>query len=372
MNIINLKSKDTFLILTLLSLAFIMTFGNFFPVDGKNISNGYSFNGSIEDRQLINNDPILYEKQSRLVRFGEEFILSSHWSDQVPYMRMANHEKTIPPFQFRVLYPFIISIAIDLEKSVLGWNEKFNELDKYRLAQLNFWFFNYIFLLLSLLVFYKILKKFIDDKTIIFAILILFTSQYSVLKTASFSMVDIFSYFMFLSTFYFLINRKFILTGLLLILSILAKESFIIWIPALMAMAFESKDKKYFYLSLLPIIPFTFIRLYYGFDALNIQYDWDVSHGEIKLNYLILHLGSIGGMVSQFVGMIFAFGILWLYIGKVNVLKEYHLKYFFLTFLTLLLVAELMLSSRIARVLAPIFPVFALIPVLYLSKSNEK
>ncbi len=367
MSIINLKSKDVFLALTLLSLAFIMTFGNFFPVDAKNISDSYKYYE--KESHWINTDPLLKEMKTRPMKIGEEFTMSSHWGDQVAYMRMANNEITIPPYQFRVLYPFIISVAMDIERSV---SDKFNKFNKYRLAQLNFWAFNYLFLILSIFVFYKILKKFTDDTTIIFAILILFTSQYAVLKTASFSMLDIFSYFMFLSTLYFLINKKFVLTGIFLMLSILAKESFIIWAPALMAMSFESKDKKYFYLSLLPFIPFALVRLYYGFDALNVQYDWDVAHGEIKLHYLIGHIGSIGGLINQFLGMFFAFGILWLYIGKVNVLKKYNLKYFFLTFLLLLLVAELMLSSRIARVLAPIFPLFALIPVLYLSKYDEK
>lgn len=336
-----------------------MTFGNFFP---QSISNNYNF-----AEGEIKTDRILAEKQSRPNKLGEEFVLSNHWGDQLEYMRMANHEKAISPFQFRVLYPFIISLAIDAERASLGTSNFFQKLDKYRLAQLNFWAFNFIVLLLSIFLFHNILRFFTDDQAVIFATIVLFVTQRSVLNTACYAMVDIFAYFMFLAVFDCLIRRRFVPAGVLLVLSVLSKESFIIWTPALIGMACESRDIRYVCLAFLPVIPFVLVRLYFGTDPMNVSWDWSISHGGIKSDYLITHLGSLSGIILQVLGMISAFSVLWLYIGKVGVLKEYRLKYLFVVLFSSLLLAQLVLSAHIARVLAPIFPLFALIPVIYLA-----
>lgn len=194
-----LNNINLYLILALLSVSFVMTFGNFFPTQPI-IRNSYQFIGD-DQTNWINEDPILKSKKYGSSAIGEEFVLSSHWGDQVAYMRMANHEKTIPPYQFRVLYPFIVSVVIDIEKTIFSKQIIFSKLDKYRLAQINYWGLNYFFLLLSMYVYYKILQFFTDNKLIIFTTIVLFTTQYSILNTASFSMPDIFSYFIFLCTF---------------------------------------------------------------------------------------------------------------------------------------------------------------------------
>jgi hypothetical protein len=352
-----------------------MTFGNFFPVDARNIWNIYHF---VDDpKDWVNTDPILEEKKHRPMLIGEEFVLSTHWLDQIAYMRMANGEETLPPYKFRVLYPFLIGKVMSLEKWLVSFfagnrlQAGFQKLDKYRLAQLNFWFFNYACLIAALIFLYKILRHFTSDPLLIYAGLTLFATQYAILKTASYAMVDVFSYLMFNLGLYALIKQKWALLGIMMALSVLSKDSMVIWTAALIAMHFEAKDKRLLIVAAIPLLTFMATRAVMGHDLLNVQYDWKVSQADLRLDFLQKHFGSLRGFINQIFGMLFAYGVLWLYLPKIKLLKRHNLAAFFAVFLILLLIAQLFLSTRIARVLALIYPLFLLLPTILFSDEQR-
>jgi hypothetical protein len=368
------KKKVYFIVLALFNLILVVSFANFFPFGNpthKVITE--SFRGQIGTWEK---DVILHDIINRPYKLGEEFIFAPHWGDQVQYMRMSQGKTAKPPFMFRPIFPKIVKISIKLEGFILKhlsskhYKEFNNPENAYRISQLNFWMLNFVCLIVSAFFLYKIIDYFTNDLVLQLVGLMLFISQFSIIQTVSFAMIDVFSFLVFNVTFYALLKRRIMVLALMLIISVLTKESMVIWTPALFMMFLETRDKRLLFLSVLPILVFILCRNYMGYPFLHVGYHWNVSQGEVNLRCVQKHLGSAWGIICQILGMFQAFGILWIYLPKFRVLVRYKLTMFFLTFFILIHIAEIVLSTHIARVIAPIYPVFLLIPIIMYSKEN--
>lgn len=333
-----------------------MTFGMFFPNDARVISNSFHTapSGAIAE-------DVLQDKVGKIIHLGQEFTLSSTWYDQINYMRMANGEEADAPFKYRLLYPNIVRLMIGMEDFLFNKISFYQSLDRYRKAQLNFWVLNFISLLLGAFFLKKLLNCFTKDHELIMLLLVLFLTQYGVLFTATFAMIDVFSYMLFCVFLYLLVNRQWLTCSFLLVVMSLSKEAFVICTPALLAMYLETKQKALIGLSVIPVTVFVMIRLTMGESAVSVENNWNVMEGKFELKYLSMHLGSISGFTKQLVGIVLAYGITVIYLPRIFVLKRFGMLYFSITFSSLLLLAQLILSIQISRVLALALPLWLMV-----------
>lgn len=95
---------------------------------------------------------------------------------------------------------------------------------------------------------------------------------------------------------------------------------------------------------------------------MNVQYDWDVAGGGGSLVYARAHLLTAPGALAA--AVVATFGVLWVYAPHVAVLRDFKVFAPVLVFFSLLLVAQITLSSRIVRVLAMAYPMFLLVPMM--------
>lgn len=369
-------SYQTFLLLSILNVIIVITFGNFLPVDNghRAINNEYFYFSKSNWSHI---DPILGAKKNAGIRLGEEFLLSSTIGDQIQYMKMANGEESMEPYKFRLLYPFIVGRMIKLENAVGLYDfgifkvQEFRNMDKFRIAQLNFWLLNFVSLIIASFFLYKVASLFTNDRLLKYSAVILLITQFSVLNVASFPMLDVFLYMLFIISLYLLLKKKYLLLAIFLILSVLTKEIMVIWSIALFSMFIETREKKLLPAAVFPIITFVLVRITMGSQLLNVGYNWNPVQGKMSLDYASAHVGSIGGIALQLIAMLFAFGILWIYLPKYKILSKAGLKYFFVTFLVSITLAQIILSSRSIRILAPVYPLFLLIPVLMFSQKKN-
>jgi hypothetical protein len=109
-----------------------------------------------------------------------------------------------------------------------------------------------------------------------------------------------------------------------------------------------------------------------GHDPLDVQLNWKLSRGEIHFFHLKFHLLTLYGLTHEFLGLVFAFGPLWLFLPKLPLLRKHKLLYFSLSFFLLILLAQLLLTSSIPRILAPALPLFLLLPIIYFESGQQE
>jgi hypothetical protein len=315
-------------------------------------------------------DPILAEKITRPIKHGEEFVIHNDNGDQIQYLRMAIGKPAIAPFKFRVIYPYFIAGVISVEKAVLG--DKLASIDDYRLAYLNFWFFNLILFIFAAHFLFKLITQLTDNPYLIFGSLIFFVSQFAIIHIVPTALLDVAGLFVFNAVLYWILTRNWIGLFIMLALAVLVKDFFVIFTPALCLLAFRTKEYRFLLLSLLPIAVFLLSRHFWGGNALSVHYDWDLSKGEFHWGLLKEHVGSLKLIVlHQLPSMLMCFGTLWVYIRHIGVLKHIRMFEFYAALLVLMLAAQLTLSAEVIRILSPVLPIFIIISILHIKKGLE-
>lgn len=365
------RNTSVFCFLAFLQLSLTMAFGLYAPVDNTSatISDGYVF---FKDRPDTTKDDYLTEDQdlvdarSRTARTGESFATSPYYGDQIFYMRMALGQEVMPPYRYRIVAPFLAGLLV---KGLTFFNQLFGDGayqpgSGYRLAGLAFMALNFVALLAGTYVLWLTLGVFTTNLAIRAIGSMLFLSQYSVINTASFAMVDVVGFLAFNLTLYCLVTRKLRILPIFLILSVLTKDVFVIWTPALLLYFWDTKDRRYLLYSLIPIATFCTMRLLSGDDPLSVNYGWKVSQGQFGTGYLRLHLGSIQGIAREILALLTSFGVLWFYIPKFGKLREIKMFHFGLGFTVLIIAAQIMLSSSIVRTVAPVVPLFIILAAI--------
>jgi|GEM_PF-5673950 len=364
--------EEGFAALCIFWVCIIMVIGMFVPVDHRVVNNLFyqdHLTGEMPD------DSLWLSKRDGIIKVGEEYVLSSTFGDQYQYLQMANGESAITPYKFRFLAPSVVRTMIFLEDQTLGrFHAAFQGLDKFRKAHINFWILNFFSILIATWVFFKTLKLVTERKLLLFGGVLLFVSQYAILKTASFALVDPFCLMLFNVALYYLMQQKWLHLAVALVLIGFAKESFVIFAPALGLHFLMNRQVnwKTIGLTLLPILVFVGIRLALKESATSMQYDWDVSEGKFSFGYMTIRFSSLGHFLAYLAGVAFAFGVVWLYVPKMWVLRQHKLFYFTLVFTSLLIIAQLLLASRIVVALAPVMPLLILIPVTLLNQAPQE
>ena len=111
-------------------------------------------------------------------------------------------------------------------------------------------------------------------------------------------------------------------------------------------------------------------------DPLSMQYGWEISKGDIRLDYLVGHFGSIMGIINWLIGLWYSFEpfLFLLILAKDSPERESKIIALILALTAFLFIfAQVMLASRVARTLTPIsIPVILFALVMIYDWYNRK
>lgn len=291
---------------------------------------------------------------------------NSAWGDSMAYFSMAVGEKSYAPYSLR---PFIPSAVGALAKFTLSEEQK-NDKDRlFRHVSNLMVLLNLLtgisLILLPILYFRKLL---LYDQSDMALIVLTGVINLGVIQTAPFFMLDLASYLVFMLAAAAFFSRNILLLSLVACVGILIKEISIVLTLPILVLALESKPRQFLnalYI-FLPLFVFSGLRLLMGEDPMSMNYGWNITAGEIKLGYLIFHLGGIDNFFIFAIKVMAGIGgILSL---AIYFYKTYRLeKKIFLTIGALVLAvvaANALLASRVPRVVGVVTP-FLLFYVLY-------
>jgi hypothetical protein len=321
--------------------------------DGRSVSLGLSQQGpeyleSNAPPEVLEVLPIL--KDNRIPVFGE-WLISSYYGDSLNYMSMAMGYGSYEPYSLRPLYPLLIR-AISEGRIFLGEN------DRFFVYSSTFYLMNMFFFFLSVILGFKIVSKYVDEPIVAISISMISFMQLGYLKTLYSPMVDQPAVFMGMLFVYLFLNKN--LVGLILasIVAVLVKDSLIILgvLPGLALVC--GRNTKMIWPCITFLSTFLLLRVFSGSDPLSMQYGWEVSKGEFRLDYLKAHLGSVYGIFNWLTGLWFSFGpslilcVILIFCQRVSSRDRFILVLLMLVSVTFMF-AQLMLASRVARTLTP-------------------
>lgn len=216
---------------------------------------------------------------------------NSAWKDSYQYFRIAMGKQSIPPYSLRPLVPKAIGAIARLTlppdrqddtslfKRISQLATLFNLLWAALLVALPALFFHDLFL----------------AEPALAAIATLFNLvTVGVLQTSPFFMLDTVSYVVFTAGAIAFFRSNLPTLCLAATLGIFVKEIAIVMLVPIAFLAW--KEQRYLaglLFMLPPILAFVGIRHFAQVDPLSVQYGWNLSHGDIRANYLAMHLGSL-------------------------------------------------------------------------------
>lgn len=301
-------------------------------------------------------------------------ISNSAWSDSFEYFAIAVGEESFAPFSLRPLIPKAVG---SLSKITLDESEKSNKDSLFKRISLMAVFVNLItgiFLIVIPLFAYRTLYS--ENGSIVMLVVLTGVISLGVVQTSPFFMLDMASYLVFMVAAYFFFNRNILLLTLTACFGVFVKEiSIILVIPilALVAENFKKNPQNVFFVSL-PIIVFSALRVLMGEDPLSMQYSWKISEGMVKTHYLLGHIGGLKNILF-FVAKVMAGlgGILAMVIYLRR--SESETDIFFIATISMLvavIIANVLLASRVPRVVGVVMPFFLFYTLFILNKKVER
>lgn len=357
-----------FIFLVLANLIVNITFGDFAPIDQSTISPRF-----FRDRNpLVLSDPGLNDLRERMFRrilvprAGEQFVLSSAYGDEIEYLRMAMGEAADAPYRFRPAVPVVVRVLTRTYTLLAG--AATTRVLAYRRAATAFWLLNAILLGTGALGVWLISRAVNTEHSVAVAAVVSFCTQLGVLQTAAYPMLDVASYAVAAWTLLALISKRDWLVVALLALAPIVRDALILL--AVLALIYALTTRRWLIIigCVGAVTSFAAIRVFGGASPLNVQYNWDLAHGKFSLVYARAHLTQAPGNLLACV--VVTFGVLWVYVPFASVLGKVKLLVPCVAFFCLLLCAQIMLSSRVVRVLAIAYPMFLLIPLLLFARER--
>jgi hypothetical protein len=276
---------------------------------------------------------------------------SSIYADSAYYlMQVESFDLSIAPYKYRIL-PILF---VRLLQTITGLN-----------SIKIFIFTNIAITLLTALIFTMFLIRFFDFKKPV-AMLggILFITMFASTSTIAFPSMEPASFFLSMLIFYAVISKNTVLFLLFSILGVATKEVLAISSLLWFVMTFQLKDKKILLkdtlISIVPVIAFMLIRSLLGGSPLEVNYGYNLLKGEFPQSYGA-RLFNLSGLFSIAIKTFLSYSFLWL--GLLNIMKNKTLMKFSII-IPFVVLASILLSSRITRVLGIIFPV--IIPLFLL------
>lgn len=302
--------------------------------------------------------------------FVEEF--NGAYGDSTQYMRMALGEESYPPYSLRPFFPKLVGYtALFVANIIDKENTKATQLN---LLQPIMSFYNSIFLAITTIFLFLAIRKYLDDELISGLLSLGLIVNVGTIQTSQFFMLDVASYAIGAMAIYFFAQKKYWLLSITIGLGILVKEVIVIYSLLLVYPAFKDKKQLMYSVKLLsiPLAFFIGLRLFMNVDPLSMQYGWNISKGEIKLNYLINHLGGIKQALAFSIKIFFTFGILWFFAFASFLSKEKKLIMILFLMILGIILANALLASRVPRVIFVMYPVFAIISAIGISQLLKK
>ena len=309
-------------------------------------------------------------KKGDIPTFGE-WLISSYYGDSINYFKMSMGDTSYEPYSLRILYPNLVgSIASNIISS-FGLDEK-----KFSIYSLTFIMLNYICFFFSVIISFKILRTFNIDELPAFTLSLIPFFQLGYLKMLQSPMVDAPAVLLALTFLFLLRNKNYFVATIISVIMILTKDSLIIFgIVPFILLLIERNYKLFLPIVAMPCV-FVGLRLFSDVDPLSMQYGWEISKGDIRLKYLVSHLGSIKGIINWLIGLWYSFGpfLFLLILAKDSPKRESKIIAFILALTALLFIfAQVMLASRVARTLTPIsIPVILFTIVIIYDWYNRK
>jgi hypothetical protein len=292
---------------------------------------------------------------------------NSAYGDEVEYIKIALGEKSIPPYSLRPLLPRLVG-------SIAGIFAQIVDKENTRSTQMNLLqpvmsFMNSVFLAIATLLLYLSIKKYLEDELLSGILALGLIVNVGTIQTSQFFMVDVVSYCIGAIAVYFFSQKKYLYLSIMIGLGILVKEVIIIYAILLIYPIIEDKKQilKNITLLFIPVIVFISIRLLMNVDPLSMQYGWNISKGEVKLSYLIQHVGTIKSTIYFGLRVFFTFGVLWFFAFKAWAYKDKKLIIILFLMVLAIIFANLLLASRVTRVISVMFPVIAILSAIGIS-----
>lgn len=283
-----------------------------------------------------------------------EWLLGSPYQDSLAYMNMAMGGPSYEPYSLRILYPALVSAVAEPLSRALDASGA----ERVSVYSMAFMVLNMLFFALSLGLATRFLLREGIVPALAVSVAMLSFLQLGYLSTLHAPMVDQPAVFLSLLFLYCVHGGRLRSALAIGIAMVLTKDSLII-LAAAPAIAWLG-DRRALHLMAIGLMVATFVglRLWSGVDPLSVQFGWNVSEGEIRTYILMNHLGNLDGFFNWLLGLWSSFGPLLLLapllllsggltrreIGVVLVLLAVSAGY---------IVAQLLLSGRVARTVAP-------------------
>jgi len=362
-------------LLLVINAAFNVAFADWLPFERGII--GYDDSGtltSLDDRgaqQLLD----LSKRGSGSGFFVE--IMNSAYGDGLEYQQMALGNESFPPYSLRPMVPILVGrIAGSL--SVLVAGEYSLEGTKLNLLQPVMATVNALFMAFSFYAIFFSVKRWTQDTHASFLLALFALTGVGVIQTSKFFMLDVASYAIASGIILGFSTKRYWTVPVLIALGLLVKEVLVVYIALMILPILDSKSfsvrLRLVLISVVPIAVFVTIRILAGEDPLSVQYGWAPSQGDFRLNYLVGHLGSLGSVVSFLVRLSFGLGVP-LILALLTVFRsQYRQKrktsesIVGVVFMTV--VANLLLASRVPRVMFVVYPVIAVLSAGFFSDAG--
>lgn len=285
---------------------------------------------------------------------------NSAWGDSFEYFTMATGEDSFAPYSLR---PFIPVAVGWLSKLTLAGEEHDDQDRLFTRISMVMVLLNLLTgILLVVLPIFFFRRLFLQSGSTVTLVVLTGVINLGFVQTAPFFMLDIASYLVFMMAAYFFFSRKIVALSLIACIGILVKEISIVLIIPLLALALFDLPKRVsnVFWIVLPIVAFVSLRLFMGEDPMSMQYGWDISKGQIKLDYLLGHIGGIPNILFFVVKVLAGVGgilTLCLYFHRTYGRENIFWTATILMFIAVL-IANIILASRVPRVVGVVMPFF--------------
>lgn len=203
--------------------------------------------------------------------------------DARQYALMAWGQESYAPYSLRPLVPFLISVTSHLVSDSDDPAGFLNNL------YISVYFWNFLFVAGAGLFTFLAVTRISRDALLGVGFGAVAIANVGNIQTASFLMTDPASYFFASLILYLVVSNRPLLAGISLGVGVLAKEIVIIFTLLLLISFFRGQRWKSILAALVSGLSFVAVRLLNREDPLSVQYGWDVSRGDIRLDYLLLH-----------------------------------------------------------------------------------
>jgi len=339
--LIKLAKKDYVVLLIIFSVALI--------------SCGYSAYGVFVDTVVPTGVPLMESLRERWI----------HIQDVGEYIKMVEGEPAISPFRFRILTPFLVRLLVEVSHVAPSLTIRSVKLLLFSTIE-GFILVNFLFILLTAIIFYYFLQEFnFDKKTSLIGVL-LFLSSLSVLMAGGIPFVDAGTYFFMLCGFYSIKRKNIPLFLIFTCFGILNKEIALILAPVFLSgnLNFKTLDKlsqkleaaiKNILISIpLPLMTFMLVRKFIGGGLFEVSYGYQL-FGLGWLNEVINRYSNFGTVCAEFIGIILTFLFVWL--GIFHLKRNEFLMKSAIVAIPLTVISQILLAGSVMRLLFVCFPI---------------